>query len=140
ELPIRDGLHVFGRSPEGERLHSLLVAFARPGRGAAPEDASLMRALAADLGLGQDPLDEDPAEPWTEARPSQLAGPGPWRCCGDTVERLEALALRLVAREMAPEPSWSHANAVLDWIERQLAPAVTGSGAAEIAGLLAGLD
>src|SRR5438067_10325049 len=71
ELQIRDGLHVFGRSPEGERLHSLLVAFARPGRGAAPEDASLMRALAADLGLGQDPLDEDPAEPWTEARPSQ---------------------------------------------------------------------
>src|SRR5204863_292928 len=90
ELQIRDGLHVFGRSPEGERLHSLLVAFARPGRGAAPEDASLMRALAADLGLGQDPLDEDPAEPWTGARPSALAGPGPWRSCGDTVERLEA--------------------------------------------------
>ena len=36
ELQIRDGLHVFGRSPEGERLNSLLVAFARPGRGAAP--------------------------------------------------------------------------------------------------------
>ena len=140
ELQIRDGLHVFGRSPQGERLHSLLVAFARPGRGTAPQEASLLRALAADLGLGEDPLGEDPVEPWTGARPSALAGPEPWRSCGDTVERLEALALRLVAGEAAPEPSWWHTTAVLDWIERQLGPAVSGSGAAEIAGLLAGLD
>jgi cobaltochelatase CobN len=140
ELQIRDGLHVFGRSPEGERLHSLLVAFARPGRGAAPKDASLLRALAADLGLGEDPLGEDPGEPWTGTRPSALAGPGPWRNYGDTVERLEALALRLVAGEVALEPTWSHTTAVLDWIERQLGPAVTASGTAEIAGLLAGLD
>ncbi len=140
ELQIRDGLHVFGQSPEGERLHSLLVAFARPGRGTAPQEASLLRALAADLGLGEDPLGEDPAEPWTGARPWALAGPGPWRSCGDTVERLEALALRLVAGEVAPDPSWSQSTAVLDWIDRQLGPAVTGSGAAEISGLLAGLD
>ncbi len=140
ELQIRDGLHVFGRSPEGERLNSLLVAFARPGRGTAPEDASLLRALADDLGLGEDPLGEDPAEPWTGKRPSALAGPGPWRSCGDTVERLETLALRLVADEVAPEPGWSHTTAVLDWIKRQLGPAVTGSGAAEITGILAGLD
>ncbi len=140
ELQIRDGLHVFGQSPKGERLRSLLVAFARPGRGTEPEDASLPRALAADLGLGKDPLGEDPAEPWTGARPSALAGPEPWRSCGDTVERLEELASRLVAGEVAPEPNWSHTNAVLHWIERQLCPAVTASGAAEIAGLLAGLD
>ena len=140
ELQIRDGLHVFGLSPEGERLHSLLVAFARPGRGAAPEDASLLRALATDLGLAGDPLDEDPAQPWSGARPLALAGSGPWRSCGDTVERLEALALRLVAGEVAPKASWSQTTAVLDWIERQLGPAVTGSGATEIAGLLAGLD
>src|SRR5260370_23734439 len=55
ELQIRDGLHVFGRSPEGARLRSLLVAFARPGRGAAPQDASLLRALADDLALVGDP-------------------------------------------------------------------------------------
>jgi hypothetical protein len=41
ELQIRDGLHVFGRSPDDERLHSLLIAFARPGRGTAPQDASI---------------------------------------------------------------------------------------------------
>ena len=140
ELQIRDGLHVFGQSPEGERLNALLVAFAWPSRGTRPEDASLLRALAADLALGKDPLDEDPAEPWTGARPSALTGPEPWRNYGDTVERLEALALRLVAGELASDPSWSQTDAVLDWIEQQLAPAVTGSGGAEIAGLHAGLD
>jgi cobaltochelatase CobN len=139
ELQIRDGLHVFGRSPEGERLHSLLVAFARPARGTGPEDASLLRALTIDLGLGQDPLDADPATPWTGARPAALAGSDPWRSCGDTVERLETLALRLVAGEAAPDRSWERTRTVVDWIERQLRPAVAESGAGETAGLLAGL-
>jgi cobaltochelatase CobN len=140
ELQIRDGLHVFGRSPDGERLHSLLVAFARPARGTRLEDASLLRALAADLGLAQDPLDADPAAPWTGSRPPALAGSCPWRSCGDTVERLEALALRLVAGEAAPDPSWERTREVVSWIERQLRPAVAESGAAELAGLLAALD
>ncbi len=140
ELQIRDGLHVFGLSPEGERLHSLLVAFARPARGAGPQDASLLRALAMDLGLGQDPLDADPATPWTGARPAALAGSDPWRSCGDAIERLETLALRLVAGETAPDPSWERTRTVIAWIERQLRPAVAASGAGEIAGLLAGLE
>jgi cobaltochelatase CobN len=140
ELQIRDGLHVFGRSPEGERLHELLLAFARPGRGGAPQDASLLRALADDLGLGQDPLAVEPSEPWTGPRPAALAGAGPWRSAGDTVERVEALALSLVAGEHTPDPGWSRTRAVLDWIERQLRPAVAACGRAEFAGLLAGLD
>ncbi|HJU17900.1 MAG TPA: cobaltochelatase subunit CobN, partial [Stellaceae bacterium] len=61
ELQIRDGLHVFGESPVGARLDELLLALARPTRGAAPEEASLLRALAEDLGLGADPLAADPA-------------------------------------------------------------------------------
>jgi len=140
ELQIRDGLHVFGCSPEGERLQSLLVAFARPGRGTAPEDVSLLRALAADLGLGQDPLALDLAEPWIGPRPAALAGTGPWRNAGDTVERLEALALRLVAGEARPDQTWQRTRTVLGWIERQLRPAVAGCGAAELAGFLGGLD
>jgi cobaltochelatase CobN len=140
EMQIRDGLHVFGSSPAGKSLDSLLLAFARPGRGPGPEDASLVRALAADLGLGEDPLALDLAAPWTGPRPAALAGEGPWRAGGDTVERLEALALRLVAGETAPEPGWQQTRAVLGWIDSQLRPAVVRCGGAELAGLLAGLD
>jgi cobaltochelatase CobN len=69
-----------------------------------------------------------------------LAGSDPWRSCGDTVERLETLALRLVAGETASDPSWERTRAVVGWIGGQLRPAVAESGAGEIAGLLAGLD
>ncbi len=140
ELQIRDGLHVFGWSPEGQRLDALLVAFARPGRGTAAEDASLLRALATDLGLGEDPLALDLAEPWHGPRPAVLAGCGAWRSAGDTIERLEALAENLVSGEVRAEPGWRRTRAVLDWIECCLRPAVVQCGAAEMAGLLAGLD
>ncbi len=177
DLQIRDGLHVLGESPEGERLDHLLLAIARPRRGSAPEDESLLRALAADLDLGTDPLILDLAEPWTGPRPQALVGvepppqPSPacgggsrgfgaseyppphageggarlragggWRTAGDTVERLEALALRLASGAAQPPPKWARTGAVLGWIDRVLRPAVTACGKAEIAGLLAGLD
>src|SRR5271163_2131431 len=140
ELQIRDGLHVFGASPGGEQLDALLVAFARPGRGAAPEDASLLRALAADLDLGEDPLALDMADSWHGPRPAVLTGPGLWRNAGDTVERLEALALRLVSGEVRAEAGWQRTRAVLTWVERYLRPAVAACGDTELAGLLAGLD
>jgi cobaltochelatase CobN len=140
ELQIRDGLHVFGTSPEGDRLDALVLAFARAGRGANPEDASLLRALAADLNLGDDPLALDLAEPWCGPRPAALAGAGPWRSAGDTVERLEALALDMVSGKVGPQDSWSRTRTVLDWLVRELRPAVAGCGKAELTGLLAGLD
>jgi cobaltochelatase CobN len=139
ELQIRDGLHVFGRSPTGDRLDSLLTAFARAGRGSAPGDASLLRALADDLGLEQDPLALDLSAPWTGPRPAPLAGDGPWRSAGDTVERLEALALRLISGEVRPDPNWRRTRAVLGWVEHVLRPSVAASGEAELKGLLAGL-
>ncbi|HYH19037.1 MAG TPA: cobaltochelatase subunit CobN [Azospirillum sp.] len=141
ELQIRDGLHVFGRAPEGDLLDNLLVALARlprgPGQGA---DASLIRALAADLNLtGFDPLDADMAAPWTGPHPAALTGPDAWRTAGDTVERLERLALRLVSGDTAPEPGWTRTAAVLAWISSHLRPTVQSCGPAEIDGLLRGL-
>ena len=49
ELQIRDGLHIFGRSPEGEQLTDLLVALDPPAarRRRRAGDASLIRALGA---------------------------------------------------------------------------------------------
>ncbi|MGE0257205.1 MAG: cobaltochelatase subunit CobN, partial [Alphaproteobacteria bacterium] len=72
---------------------------------------------------------------------SRNAGEGSvWRTAGDTVELLEALALRLVSGEQEPEPEWQRTRAVLGWIEGTLRPAVAACGPAEIASVLAGLD
>src|SRR3546814_940024 len=52
ELQIRDGLHIFGAPPAGRQLTDLLVALTRLPRGRGEGgDASLIRALAADLAL-----------------------------------------------------------------------------------------
>ncbi|HET7714648.1 MAG TPA: cobaltochelatase subunit CobN [Bauldia sp.] len=100
EMQIRDGLHVLGASPEGRARLDTLVAMARsPRPGGRREDASLHRAIAADLGLGGfDPLDGDLGTDWSGPRPAALAAisDAPWRTVGDTVERIESLALRLL--------------------------------------------
>jgi cobaltochelatase CobN len=143
ELQIRDGLHVFGRSPDGEQRTALLVALARVPRGdGRGGNASLTRALAEDLGLGIDPLTAELGTPWTGPRPEPLRGlcAEPWRTAGDTVERLELLALALVAGERAPEPAWTRSRAVLDRVRTALAAALDASGPRELAALLAGLD
>ncbi|MEP3437860.1 MAG: cobaltochelatase subunit CobN, partial [Hoeflea sp.] len=51
EMQIRDGLHIFGKSPEGGLLIDLTVALARIKRGEAPGEDSLQRAIARDAGL-----------------------------------------------------------------------------------------
>ncbi|QHQ35723.1 cobaltochelatase subunit CobN [Algicella marina] len=140
EAQIRDGLHVFGASPEGRLERDLLVALARVPRGAGKgREASLIRALAADFGLAFDPLDPEMAEAWDGPRPEalmRLAGDA-WRTAGDTVERLELCAAALVEGAEPPGPA---SRAVMDEIEARLRPAVRGSGPAEVAGLLSGLS
>jgi cobaltochelatase CobN len=196
EMQIRDGLHVFGSSPEGGLLTDLLVALARVPRG--DGRGSLHQAIAKDLGLGFDPLDCDMSAPWNGPKPEVLVqtapptspsiplppqaggeggeasmpchGPlrpsggrgapmgarrapqpdlkvgllgagevGAWRSTGDTVERVELLAQGLVANGECPA-DWPRTAAVLAEIDSRLRPAVTASGAAEIAGLMTGLD
>jgi cobaltochelatase CobN len=144
EMQIRDGLHVFGRAPSGPQRDDLLVSIARlPRSDLKMQDASLHRALASDLGLGDfDPLTRNLADEYAGARPNELAGlgNGPWRTVGDTVERIEALALALVAGKRDIDPAWTATRAVLDWIDIALRPAIDRSGDAEMEALLAGLD
>jgi cobaltochelatase CobN len=142
EMQIRDGLHIFGKSPEGRLLDDLLVALARVPRGRGDGgDASLLRALAGDLALGFDPLSGEAAAPWTGPRPAVLKlSDDDWRSSGDTIERLELLASALVSGTRQADPSWSQTRAVLAAIDSAIRPAVAASGDAEIAGLLAGLD
>ncbi|MBA4782035.1 MAG: cobaltochelatase subunit CobN [Rhizobiales bacterium] len=141
EAQIRDGLHVFGQSPAGDLERDLLVALTRlprgPGEGG---DQSLIRALAQDLALGFDPLDCDPASPWPGPRPSVLAAMSRdmWRITGDTVERLELLARKIV--DSGDSLGFTQTAAVLDTIRETIRPALTACGVNEMRNLLIGLD
>ncbi len=141
EAQIRDGLHVFGVSPTGVQERDLAIALARVPRGAGKDgDASLLRALAHDLGLGFDPLAADMAAVWDGPRPDVLSGDDIWRTAGDTVERLELLSQRLldgVHANAAPGPA---SATVLDQITRHIRPTVADCGPAEGAALLTALD
>jgi len=137
ELQIRDGLHIFGVSPEGRQLTDLLVALARLPRG---DGVSLHRALAEDLGLNDfDPLDCDMAAKWTVPTPDCLSGDSAWRTAGDAVEGLELLAADLVSGARVPLENWTRSKKVLEEIETSLRPSLLASGRAEGQGLLAGL-
>jgi cobaltochelatase CobN len=141
EMQIRDGLHIFGCAPAGDLRTGLLAALARMPRGdGGGANASLLRALAADLALDFDPLDCDFAAPWTGARPPALTGPSALRSTGDAVEQLELLATGLIDGTVLPDPAWPLTQAVLTEIETTLAPNVDACGPAELAGLLTGLD
>src|SRR5690554_5825237 len=75
EAQIRDGLHIFGQSPQGDLQRDLIVALARVPRGDGAGDNSLIRALADDLKLGFDPLTAKLSEPWTGPTPTLTPSP-----------------------------------------------------------------
>jgi cobaltochelatase CobN len=144
EMQIRDGLHVFGRAPQHTQRNDLLVSIARlPRSDRKPQDASLHRALALDLGLSDfDPLTRDLASDYAGARPAILSDitAAMWRTSGDTVERIELLALQLVSGLQACDPQWIRTAHVLDWIDTKLRPAIDACGDAEMDAFLRGLD
>lgn len=167
EMQIRDGLHIFGASPEGRLKNDLITALVRVPRGEGKDgDQSLQRAIAADLlyphpepveglvdeagtlrqvqgeGLSQfDPLDCDMGAPWTWGRPEVLSGvcDDPWRTNGDSVERIEILATQLICGEAYCAQEWTQTKAVLAHVQETVLPAVEACGANEIQNLLTGL-
>ncbi|MEO0497296.1 MAG: cobaltochelatase subunit CobN [Pseudomonadota bacterium] len=158
EMQIRDGLHIFGVAPEGRLARDLVVALARLPRGTGEDgDASLHRAIADGLELDFDPLDCAMEQPWNGLRPDILSAVSDdmWRTNGDTVERIELLAAELVdgllnassslplGENKAAIEAVSGDGAVaqvLAQIRNEIAPSVAACGAAEIAGILAGLE
>ncbi|MEM9393672.1 MAG: cobaltochelatase subunit CobN [Pseudomonadota bacterium] len=141
EAQIRDGLHIFGTSPEGAQARDLSIALARLPRneGLGP-DASLLRALASDLGLGFDPLDCEMHSDWNGPKPDILAGvtQETWRSHGDTVERLELVAQQICDGQVSAPGAAS--AMVLREVQTHIAPAIAACGPAEGSGLLKALE
>lgn len=140
EAQIRDGLHVFGKSPEGALERDLVQALMRVPRGdGSGKDASLTRAISEDFGLGFDPLDADMARAWQGPRPDPLMRMtrDMWRTEGDTVERLELFAAAMLdGEENPPGPA---SAAVLKEASETARPCLAASGPAELEGMLSGI-
>jgi cobaltochelatase CobN len=144
EAQIRDGLHIFGQSPQGDLERDLIVALARVPRGEdAPGDASLIRAIADDLKLGFDPLTAKLGDPWTgPSLNDALPAISSLRTIGDVVEALENLAAGLVTTNWNASlaPDWHATRAVLETVATVIRPRLAASGPNEIKALLDGLD
>jgi cobaltochelatase CobN len=134
EAQIRDGLHVFGTSPQGDLETNLLVALTRTDKN------SLIRALSNDLGLAPfDPLSCRFTDEWKGPRPDTLQHitSDPWRTAADTVERLELLAVE------ALQNNWhlgEQSRKALDYTTQTLRPVLSACGEREMTALLDGLN
>lgn len=147
ESQIRDGLHIFGESPEGRQERDTLLALARYPMGDGRDgNDSLIRALARDLdlGVGFDPLDATWADPWTGPRPDMLqtaVTDEPWRHHGDTRERLETLAQSILENGLPDaQAAWPQTRPVLDRIHTRLQPDLRACGQRELGALCDGLE
>ncbi len=119
EAQIRDGLHIFGKCPEGRQLRDLIISIARhPGQ----NRLGLTRALAKDKGLDFDPLTST----------------------NNLVAELENQAAELVENIINNNNKLLNLNLPytqleLTWIKDYLFPALQQT-TAEITNLLRGLD
>lgn len=149
ESQIRDGLHIFGRSPTDRLATDTLLALARypVGNGIGRQN-SLIRALADDLldAADFDPLDADWQQAWHGVRPSVLLqlSDEPWRHQGDTRERLEWLAASLLQQQPSVKDIEQQGLAatadVLERVYDDLQPRLNACGEQENKLLLQGLN
>ncbi|HLO83500.1 MAG TPA: cobaltochelatase subunit CobN, partial [Nostocaceae cyanobacterium] len=156
EAQIRDGLHIFGQTPQNRQLRDLIVAIARlPNR----YSIGITRAIAQAWGLDFDPLTADLSMDF-ERRGGVSPSPHSngyvvngqkCRTLGDIVEVIEQHAAFLVEQiitnnSISPLPSPLSASplsppleATLDWIRSKLLPTIQQTHQ-EITNLLRGLD
>jgi cobaltochelatase CobN len=160
EAQIRDGLHIFGRSPEGVQRRDTLLALGRFPVGTGRDgNAGLIDALARDLRMDHlfDPLSVDWSAVWDGPRPEvlQQVSDAPWRHAGDTRERLELLAgellrevcgdddlsstMRLVVAQTSPH-TLPDTHKVLERLRRDILPRLDACGAEEMRHLKRGLE
>lgn len=96
DIQVKDGLHVLGVAPEGERLRGLVAAVMRLGSG---DVAGLRRAIGAAFGLDEPHLVATPGAA-APSRPAELLRRfrGPSTSAGDLIDRLEDAQTALLER------------------------------------------
>ncbi|NEO33927.1 MAG: cobaltochelatase subunit CobN [Symploca sp. SIO3C6] len=147
EAQIRDGLHIFGKCPQGRQLRDLMIAIAR--HPSSPR-LGLTRALAQDWGVDFDPLTIDlelgnikitpPLLPLIKENNSKSK----IQYVGEAIEQLEqqaaVLVEQIISNSPSPIPNLGDATKQeLNWISNHLLPTLKQTKQ-EISQLLRGLD
>ena len=135
EAQIRDGLHVYGKCPEGDQLKDLVVAIARHP---SSNHIGLSRAIAQTWNLDIDPLTADLSSPFQSQHPNLIT----CRTAGDAVEQIEIFSLQLISQLMKGEdtkPESPELQSVTNWIKQTLLPNLRAT-TQEIDNLLHGLN
>lgn len=148
EAQIRNGLHIFGECPQGEKLRDLVLAIARhPTK----EHIGLTCAIARDFCLNINPVTSNPTDYFLfHNNPGMMSSELFYHLrnalkVGDVIEILEDHAAQLLD-SLLPHQELSTTNyqfpltqQVLQWIQHQLLPALHKTDQ-EITYLLKGLD
>ncbi|MBX7145924.1 MAG: cobaltochelatase subunit CobN [Alphaproteobacteria bacterium] len=146
EMQIRNGLHILGTYPSSDKLVDFIFALVKlPRQKGIDQDQSILRALACDLKILPtvfDPLKVDFKKPWQEEKNNVLQNltEASWRTHGDTLERLEILAKKIITKKHEMLPDWDMTKKVLAYIDHQLLPKIQQSIKLEIGNLIKGLN
>lgn len=154
EAQIRDGLHILGEAPVGERMIDTLVALSRLPRGQQPVDQGILHAIADDLKLNEplandqsfDPLTLNNGMEWLGSKPEQLVAVSdqPWRSNADTRERLELLAKQLLeeleAGKQLDQALWPVTSQLFSFVQNTVKANLQQSAYNEIHNFIAGLE
>ena len=137
EAQIRDGLHIFGLAPTGNLARDLVISLTRlPRNDGRNGNSSLTQAIANDFQLNLNTLDANMSQPWKGPFPNELEdiSDDKWRSFGDTIERIEIFAQKLLDGER--KSPGTETNCVLEKIKTEVYPAVSDCGPSEISGII----
>ena len=143
ELQIRDGLHIFGKSPKGQELINLVLSISKTSRkNGLGENKPITQAIADDLGINLSVNECKLSVRYTGDKNNHLQNVlnTAWRTNADTIERLRILSEDILLDKFSVPQKWKNTMSVLNNIKSEIVPSIKISGRKEHAGIVALLD
>ena len=143
ELQIRDGLHIFGKSPRGQELINLVLSISKTSRkNGLGENKPITQAIADDLGINLSVNECKLSVRYTGDKNNHLQNVlnTAWRTNADTIERLRILSEDILLEKFSVPQKWKNTMSVLNNIKSEIVPSIKISGRKEHAGIVALLD
>ena len=139
ELQIRDGLHIFGKSPKGNELNNLLLSIAKISRNnGLSENQPITQAIADDINLNFNSINCIKSAPYSGSKKNCLAqlSKSMWRTNSDTIERLELLSEKILKNDYEIPSNWKNTISVINSMNMDIKIRIKESGKNELNNIL----